>query len=239
MNIYIAVVAYNCEKTLVPTFEAVRDKERYHFVIVDDGSTDATADLARNLPAHVIRHEKNRGYGAAQKSAYAHALARGADAVVLLHADNQYDPSRVGDMLRPILMGECDIVFGSRMKDRAGARHGGMPKWRFVANILLTAIANMCLGTHVSDWHTGYRAYSAAALSAIRFRDNSDDYDFDVEALVNAIVAGSRLGEISIETRYGADVSSINFVRSVVYGFRFLKHVIMGTLRLWLHPRSR
>jgi glycosyltransferase involved in cell wall biosynthesis len=202
-------------------------------ILVDDASTDDTVALARRLGLRTVVHPRNRGYGANQKTCYAEALAAGADIVVMLHPDYQYEPALVAPMAAMIASGVYDVVLGSRIVG-GGALRGGMPLWKYAANRTLTLLENVMLGAKLSEYHTGYRAYSRRVLETIAFERNSDDFVFDNEFLVQCIVAGFRLGEISCPTKYFPEASSINLRRSIVYGFGVLRATAQG----WLHRRG-
>jgi glycosyltransferase involved in cell wall biosynthesis len=204
-------------------------------IVVDDASDDDTVSVARALGLDVILHPQNLGYGANQKTCYTEALARGADIVVMVHPDYQYEPRLVTAMAGMIASGVYDTVFGSRILG-GGALRGGMPVWRYVANRVLTLFENLLLGAKLSEYHSGYRAYSRGLLDAVPWQRNSDDFVFDNEILAQAIVGGFRIGEISVPTRYFAQASSINFPRSVRYGFGVVGTAILALLaRLGLY----
>ena len=207
-------------------------------LLVDDASDDDTVELARRLGIPVILHDANLGYGGNQKTCYRVALETKADIVVMLHPDYQYEPRLVTAMAGMIASGVYDIVIGSRILG-GGALLGGMPIWKYAANRLLTAFENLLLGAKLSEYHTGFRAYSRDLLMAIPWRSNSDDFVFDNEMLAQVILAGYRLGEISVPTRYFPEASSINFVRSVRYGMGVLGVSFLGALSrtgLYRHP---
>jgi glycosyltransferase involved in cell wall biosynthesis len=190
-------------------------------ILTDDASGDPTAELARALGIRTIVHDVNRGYGGNQKTCYLEALARGADVVVMLHPDYQYDPRLVTPMASMITSGVYDLVLGSRILGGT-AMAGGMPAWKYVANRLLTAAQNLALGSKLSEFHTGFRAYSRAALLAMPLLANSDDFVFDNQLIAQAVALGLRIGEISCPTSYHNDASSISFTRSVRYGLGVL-----------------
>ncbi len=190
-------------------------------ILTDDHSRDATSELSRRLGLHTIRHDHNRGYGGNQKTCYAAALARGADIVVMLHPDYQYSPKLVTAMASMIASGHYDVVLGSRILG-GGALAGGMPLYKYVANRGLTLVENLLAGQKLSEYHTGYRAWSREVLERLPLLRCSDDFVFDNEMLAQAMRAHFRIGEISCPTRYFAEASSINFRRSVKYGFGVL-----------------
>ena len=220
-RVVVVMPAYNAAATLVDTFRALPAEIVDEVVVVDDCSHDETVAVARELGARVLRHDRNRGYGANQKTCYRTALELGADLVVMVHPDYQYSPRLAGAMAWMIASDEYDVVLGSRILGR-GAREGGMPWWRYVANRFLTLVENWLLGMKLSEYHTGYRAYSRQALESLPLEANSDDFVFDNQILAQAVAFGFRIGEISCPTRYGTESSSISFWRSVRYGFGVL-----------------
>jgi glycosyltransferase involved in cell wall biosynthesis len=190
-------------------------------LLVDDASPDDTTRVALAHGLDVVRHPANRGYGANQKTCYVRALLEGADVVVMVHADNQYDPALVPDMVEPIVAGEADVVMGSRLlDDRAIA--GGMPRWKWLGNKLLTGIENRAFAVGFSEYHTGYRAFSADFLRSIPFLRNSDEFVFDQEIFAQIVAHGARVVEVAIPTRYFLEASSVSFPTSVRYGLRTL-----------------
>jgi len=220
-RIVVVMPAYRAEKTLRRTFEAIPHEIVDEVILTDDASNDATAAVALSLGIRTLVHETNRGYGANQKTCYAEALARGADVVVMLHPDYQYEPRLVTAMASMVSSGIYDVVLGSRILGGT-ARQGGMPLWKYVANRALTAVENLALGSKLSEFHTGFRAYSRNALLQLPLSANSDDFVFDNQILAQAIAAGLRIGEISCPTSYHGDASSISFARSVRYGLGVL-----------------
>jgi glycosyltransferase involved in cell wall biosynthesis len=219
--IIIVMVAYNAERTVQKTVEDVPDGVG-EIVFVDDASRDRTVHVAQRLNLTVFVHPENRGYGAAQKTGYAEALRRNADVVILLHADYQYDPRKIPELIRPILEKRADFVLGSRMMN-GGALKGGMPFWRYCANRFLTVLANIVFGLHLTEYHSGFRAYNAQVLQSFDFECKSNDYIFDAEVIAYAVLNNWRIAEIPIETRYFKEASSITFWHSVRYGFGVLK----------------
>jgi len=213
--------AYNAEKTLRQTVQEIPNAVDA-CILVDDHSTDATAALARQLGLQVHIHERNRGYGGNQKTCYAAALEAGADIVVMLHPDYQYSPLLVEPMASMIAFGVYDLVLGSRILG-GGALRGGMPVHKYVANRALTLIQNIALGAKLSEYHTGFRAYSRDLLMSLPLSANSEDFVFDNQLLAQCIYLGARIGEVSCPTRYFPEASSINLRRSTVYGFGVLK----------------
>lgn len=228
-KILVVMPAFRAAKTLEQTWQAIPHDVVDGLLLVDDASDDETVEVARRLGIPVVLHPVNRGYGANQKTCYATALEQGADIVVMLHPDYQYEPRLVTAMAGMIASGVYDIVIGSRILG-GGALRGGMPLWKYVANRLLTAFENLLLGAKLSEYHTGFRAYSREMLAAIPWQSNSDDFIFDNELLAQAILGRFRLGEISVPTKYFPEASSINFVRSVRYGLGVLGVTLIGFL---------
>lgn len=198
-------------------------------LLVDDASDDNTVAIARQLGLTVVTHPSNRGYGANQKTCYENALKFQPDIVVMLHPDYQYDPRLLVPMAGMIASGVYEIVIGSRILG-GGALSGGMPWWKYVANRVLTMGQNILLGAKLSEYHTGYRAYSSEFLRAINFQANSDDFIFDNQLLAQAIMGGYRVGEVSVPTRYFEEASTINFRRSLRYGFGVIAVSLLGLL---------
>jgi len=213
--------AYNAEKTLQRTVQEIPPSVDA-CILVDDHSTDETASLAQQIGLQVHVHERNRGYGGNQKTCYHAALDAGADIVVMLHPDYQYSPLLVEPMASMIAFGVYDIVLGSRILG-GGAIRGGMPRHKYYANRALTFIQNLALGAKLSEYHTGFRAYTRELLMSIPFDANSDDFVFDNQLLAQCIFLGARMGEVSCPTHYFPEASSINFRRSTIYGFGVLK----------------
>jgi glycosyltransferase involved in cell wall biosynthesis len=213
--------AYNAEKTLQRTVQEI-PRTVDACILVDDHSTDATSALARELGLQVHIHERNRGYGGNQKTCYAAALEAGADIVVMLHPDYQYSPLLVESMASMIAFGVYDIVLGSRILG-GGALAGGMPRHKYIANRALTFIQNLVLGAKLSEYHTGFRAYSRELLLSLPLHANSEDFVFDNQLLVQCIYLGARIGEVSCPTRYFPEASSINLRRSTIYGLGVLQ----------------
>lgn len=221
-KLIVVLPAYNATLTLARTVAEIPMDLVDDIILVDDASQDDTAALAGELGIrHVIRHERNRGYGGNQKTCYARALALGADIVVMLHPDYQYTPKLIPAMAGLVASGLFPVVLGSRILG-GGALRGGMPLYKYVANRALTAVQNLCTGAKLSEYHTGYRAFSADVLRAIDLEANSDDFIFDNQMLAQIIARGYAIGEITCPTRYFAEASSINFRRSVIYGLGVL-----------------
>lgn len=229
-SVWVVMPAYNAEKTLERTWADLPRDRIARILLVDDASRDGTAELSRKLGIETIVHPANRGYGGNQKTCYARALEGGADIVVMVHPDHQYDPRVVPDLVAPLLEGRADAAFGSRMLG-GRFREGGMPGWKFVANVALTAIFNIACRVYLTEIHSGFRAYTRRYLEAVDLSKNSDDFIFDTEIILQGIHAGMRFVEIPIETRYFDEASQINFQRSVKYGLGILWRL----LRFRLH----
>jgi len=227
-RIVVVLPAYNAARTLEATVRELPDivDER---ILVDDCSRDETAAMARSLGLTVHVHPANRGYGANQKTCYARALAAGADVVVMIHPDYQYSPQLVTALASMVAYGVYDIALGSRILG-GGALPGGMPLYKYLSNRFLTIIQNLLIGAHLSEYHTGYRAFSRELLESLPIERNSDDFVFDNQILAQAHLYGARIGEITCPTRYFEDASSIGFVRSSIYGLGVLKTSIEGVL---------
>lgn len=221
-KICVVMPAYNAGKTLEQTFAEIPHEYIDDIVLVDDASTDDTVAVARQLGLHTVVHQENLGYGGNQKTCYRHALERGADIVIMLHPDYQYTPKLLAAMGSLIAVGQYDVVLGSRILSE-GALKGGMPFYKYVSNRFLTLVQNLLLGKKLSEYHTGYRAFSRQVLEALPLERNSDDFVFDNQMLAQAIYKGFRIGEISCPTKYFPEASSINLRRSIVYGLGVLK----------------
>lgn len=245
--VHVVLPAYRAVRT-IPDVVAQMPKDAADYaLLIDDASPDETTEVALLHGLDVLRHPANRGYGASQKTGYTHALRDGAAVIVMVHADNQYDPGLVADMAEPILAGDADLVIGSRLLvDRAVA--GGMPRWKWVGNRLLTGIENAVFGVRFSEYHTGYRAFSADFLRSVPFLRNSDDFVFDQEIFAQVLARNARVVEIPIPTRYFHEASSVDLVTSLRYAFKTLW--VLGRFKLdrrwtllrrpaaWLSPRD-
>jgi glycosyltransferase involved in cell wall biosynthesis len=236
----IAVMpAYNAERTLAATLADVPVGSVDEVILVDDGSTDRTVQVAQEMGLTVIRHPQNRGYGGNQKTCYRHALEHGADIIVMIHPDYQYDSRVIPHAVGIIELDIADVVLGSRIRSRAEALAGGMPWWKYFANRGLTALENMALGQNLGDFHSGFRVYRRQVLERIPFERNSDDFVFDTQFLVQAVHFGFRLADVPVPVRYFKEASSINFKRSVRYGLATLGVIgqyWLHHLRLWPSP---
>ena len=230
-KIVVVMPALNAAPTLEATVGAIPQDFVDDVILVDDGSRDATVELARTLGIDLIWHPHTAGYGANQKTCYLEALQRGADAVVMLHPDGQYEPALIPKMCEPILRGEADLVLGSRLLEPGTARRGGMPRYKLVANRFLTGIENRLMGTQLSEAHTGYRAYSRRLLLTVPFLRNSIDFSFDSELLMQAVHFGFPIAEVPARTRYFSEASSVGPRAGVVYGVKTL----WAGIRLVLH----
>jgi glycosyltransferase involved in cell wall biosynthesis len=223
-RIVIVMPAYNAAKTLERTYADIPHDLVHHMILVDDVSKDETVEVAKRLGLEVITHRQNLGYGGNQKTCYDRALEWGADVVVMLHPDYQYDATRIPELVAPIVAGDRDLMLGSRFLGDPLA--GGMPKWKFISNRFLTGVENIAFGLHLSEYHTGLRAYSRRLLETIPYRLNSDDFVFDQDLIAQVVaVGGMQIGEIAVPTRYFDEASSVNFKRSVVYGLSTLRVV--------------
>jgi glycosyltransferase involved in cell wall biosynthesis len=229
-RIVVVMPAYNAARTLELTYKNIPVEWVTKIILVDDASRDETLEVARGLPLEVIRHHHNVGYGGNQKTCYTAALREGADVVVMLHPDGQYDPRMLPAVVRPILRGEADMVLGSRFLDPGGARAGGMPLYKYVSNRFLTTIESWVLRQRFSELHTGYRAYSRTFLETIPYLRNSNDFVFDTQVIAQAINWRQRIVEVPVVTKYFPEASSASFQQSIVYGLKTL--ATMGLLAL-------
>lgn len=234
MKVGVLVVAYNAETTLVDVLDRIQPDMRRQLaevLVQDDHSTDDTFAVATDylqrgtdLPLTVVRHPQNLGYGGNQKAGYTYAINHGWDVVVLLHGDGQYAPEVMHEMVAPIVDGDADAVFGSRMLTKGAAREGGMPAYKFVGNRILTGFQNRMTGLRLSEWHSGYRAYRVSALAELPFVGNSDDFDFDTEIILQLHAASKRIVEIPIPTFYGDEICRVN-------GIAYARDITLDTLR--------
>jgi glycosyltransferase involved in cell wall biosynthesis len=232
-KVFVVMPAYNAARTLRQTCAELPRDVVDEVLVVDDHSSDATVQLARELQLTTFVHHRNMGYGRNQKTCYREALRRGADIVVMLHADYQYSPRLVTAMASMIAFGEYDLALGSRILG-VGAVRGGMPLYKYISNRFLTFFQNLLFHQKISEYHTGYRAFSREALSNLPLEENSDDFIFDAEILAQAVHLGYRIGEISCPARYFPEASSLDFSRSAKYGFQ----VLVVLLKFWLQKHG-
>ncbi|MBI5675418.1 MAG: glycosyltransferase family 2 protein [Nitrospirae bacterium] len=228
-RLIVIMPAYNAAKTLFNTYKELPHEYVDETILVDDASRDETQRIARELGIKTIIHPENRGYGGNQKTCYREALRHGADIVVMVHPDYQYSPRLVTAMASMAASGHYDVVLGSRILG-GEALKGGMPRYKYLANRFLTFVQNMVLGAKLSEYHTGLRAFTREVLETLPLEENSDDFVFDSEMLVQAVYFGFRIGELSCPTRYFEEASSINFRRSVKYGFGVLGSIVKYAL---------
>ncbi len=232
-RVVVVMPALNAAQTLELTVGAIDRNVVDEIILVDDNSTDNTVELARRLNIRVIWHPHNVGYGGNQKTCYLDALQRDPDVVVMLHPDGQYDGTLIPNLIRPIVEGRADLVLGSRLAEPGQALAGGMPRYKYLANRLLTGVENVALGTKLSEMHTGYRAYSRDLLLKVPFLRNALDFSFDSELLMQAVHFGFRIAEIPVSTRYFAEASSISFRDSTKYGMKTIAIAGRYLLNRW------
>ena len=229
-KVVVVMPAYNAAKTLRMTYRELPHDMVDLVILVDDASRDETVHIARELGLEIFVHDRNRGYGANQKTCYREALKAGAGIVVMVHPDYQYDPTLLPEVIRPIEEGRADVVLGSRLLG-GDPRGGGMPWWKYYANRFLTGCENVAFGLRLAEYHTGYRAYTREALERVALERNADGFIFDQEIMAQFVQAGLRVGEVPVPTRYFAAASSASFWQSSVYGLSIL--ALLG--RYWLH----
>jgi glycosyltransferase involved in cell wall biosynthesis len=230
-KIVVVMPALNAARTLRSTVSLIPREFVDEIIVVDDASSDSTVEIAHELGVRLIWHPHNVGYGGNQKTCYLEALQRGADVVVMLHPDGQYEPTLIPKLVEPILEDQADLVLGSRLAEPGMALAGGMPRYKYVANRFLTTIENRVLSTELSELHTGYRAFSRRVLLTVPFLRNSLDFSFDSEILMQAVHFGFRIAEVPAPSRYFEDASTVSFKPATVYGFKTLR--VAG--RLVLH----
>lgn len=221
-KIIVVMPAYNAERTLEKTYKDIPKDVVSEVLVVDDDSHDKTVEIAYKLNLPVYVHKKNLGYGGNQKTCYAQALKRGADIIVMIHPDYQYDAKLTGYLVQPIVDGYSDIMLGSRIRSRKESLAGGMPLYKYISNRFLTLCENIVLGLNLSEYHTGFRAYSRKVLEKLSLSSFSNDFIFDQEILIDAYQKKFRIGEIAVPVRYFKEASSINFWRSTKYGLYIL-----------------
>lgn len=222
LKVVVVMPAYNAARTLAATYQNIPSEVVDEVLLVDDASRDETVKIALDFHLKVIRHPHNVGYGGNQKTCYMEALRDGADIVVMLHPDGQYDPRLIPQIIEPIKEGKAEFVLGSRLSHKGGALGGGMPLYKFVANRFLTTIENLILGQKLSEMHTGYRAYSRNFLERVPFLRNSNDFVFDSQIIAQAVAFKQRIAEVPVSTKYFKEASSVNFRVSLVYGIKTL-----------------
>jgi len=229
-KVIVVLPAYNAEKTLEATISDLPEDGIDEIILVDDASQDNTVDIARKMGIHVIEHKRNLGYGGNQKTCYAYALEHGADIVVMLHPDYQYDSRVVPHAIGFIQLGICDVVLGNRIRSRKEALEAGMPRYKYLSNRLLTILENFILGQNLGEFHSGFRAYSREVLEKIPFEKNSNSFLFDTQFLVQAVHMGFSVADVPIPVRYFAEASSISFSNSLRYGLGTLGVLILYCL---------
>lgn len=220
-RVVVVMPAYNAGRTLHMTYMELPHDKVDMVILVDDGSRDDTVEVAQKLQLKLFVHDRNYGYGANQKTCYAEALRAGADIVVMVHPDYQYDPRLLPDIIEPLTNGTADVVLGSRLKSGSALRDG-MPWWKFISNRFLTWIENTVFGLHLSEFHTGYRAYTREVLEVVNFRFNDDQFIFDQEIVAQIVAANFRISEVAVPTRYFPEASSASFIASTRYGLGIL-----------------
>jgi glycosyltransferase involved in cell wall biosynthesis len=231
-KIFVVMPAYNAAKTLRATYDDLPREFLDGIIFVDDASADDTARIARELGLTVFVHEKNTGYGGNQKTCYREALNAGADIMIMVHPDHQYDPKFIPEIIDLMTRENCPAVFGSRMMNRADALAGGMPRWKFFFNIVLTAIGNFFLGTRLTELHSGFRAYSREVFEQIDIVKNSDGFVFDTQIIIQLVEKKIPIREIPITTRYFPEASQIGWRPSIVYGFSILWNIFLYKTKL-------
>ena len=231
-KVVVVMPAYNAAKTLRITYDAIPKENVDQVILVDDGSSDDTLKIAKELKLEVFVHARNFGYGGNQKTCYTEALKAGADIIVMLHPDYQYDPTLLPNLIAPIKAGETDVVLGSRFL-RGDVMRQGMPWWKFLGNRFLTWLENYALGLNLAEYHTGYRAFSRTVLEEVPFLLNSDKFVFDQEMLVQAVHLGFSIKEVPVPTRYFPEASSASFRASVRYGLSIVALLARYMLHRW------
>jgi glycosyltransferase involved in cell wall biosynthesis len=237
-KIVVVLPAYNAARTLEKTYQDIPKEKVSKIILVDDVSQDQTVEVAQSLGLSVVIHIQNRGYGGNQKTCYLEALKEGADVVVMLHPDHQYDSRLVPELVEPILNGKADMVMGSRILN-GRALEGGMPFWKYVANRVLTTAENIIYRTALTDCHSGFRAYSRELLTTVPFLLNSDDFVFDSQMIAQAVCLGFQIEEVAVQARYFPEASSVNFRVSTVYGFKTVAVMLRFLLQRLGLKRSR
>ncbi|MCG2726330.1 MAG: glycosyltransferase family 2 protein [Elusimicrobia bacterium] len=239
MKTIVVLPAYNAEKTLKKTIEDIPKDIVDSIILVDDASSDNTVKIAEALGIEVISHKTNLGYGGNQKTCYRHAIEKGADIVIMIHPDYQYNPKVTPHLIGLIENDICDVVLANRIRSRKEALSGGMPFYKYLANRFLTFVENLITGENLGEWHSGMRAYSRKVLTTISWEKNSDDFVFDTQFLIQCADAGFKIGDIPIQTKYFKEASSINFIRSLKYGFStvyVLLRYFLNKLKILKYP---
>ncbi|HNW45635.1 MAG TPA: glycosyltransferase family 2 protein [Elusimicrobiales bacterium] len=231
-KVIVFMPAYNTGHVLETTYNDIPKAGISEFILVDDGSADDTVAVAKKLGITVVSHAKNSGYGAAQKTGYREALKRGADIVVMVHSDHQYDPTLTPKFIEPIASGAADAVTGSRML-AGGALEGGMPLWKYIPNRFLTELENLAFETNLTDYHNGFRSYSRKVLESVPFEMFSDRFDFDTDIIVQAAMRKFRIAEVAHQTRYRDENSQMPFGKAVQYGLKIVATVVKFKLHQW------
>jgi len=232
-KVTVVLPAYNAAKTLAKTYDEIPFDIVDEVILVDDDSVDGTVDIAKSIGIQsIVKHDKNRGYGGNQKTCYSEAIESGADIIIMVHPDYQYTPKLIPSMVYLIANNVYPVVLGSRILGR-GAIRGGMPRWRYYANRILTLVQNIMMKQKLSEYHTGYRAFDVNVLKDINYQANSDDFVFDNQMLAQILYRGYPIAEITCPTKYHPEASSINFKRSVKYGFGVVFTAVMYRLQKW------
>lgn len=220
-KVVVVMPAFNASKTLEMTYKELPHERVSLVILVDDGSSDETVEIARNLNLRIFVHDRNYGYGANQKTCYSEALKAGADIIVMVHPDYQYDPKLLPDLMKPIEDGQVDVVLGSRLLGGSAVKQG-MPWWKYIANRFLTRLENRVFRLRLSEFHTGYRAYRRNVLESVNYVMNSDRFVFDQEVIAQIVMARFKIGEVPVPTRYFREASSAGFIDSCIYGLSIL-----------------
>ena len=235
-KVIVVMPAYNAEKTLEKTVREIPKNSVDEIILVDDGSIDNTVAIARSLGILVVVHPQNKGYGGNQKTCYNLALEKKSDYVVMLHPDYQYDARVIPVIIDLLKIGTCDVILGNRIRSRKEAIKCGMPFYKYLSNRFLTIIENLATGQNLGEWHSGIRAYKRKVLETIPYEKNSDDFVFDTQFLLQSVYFNFKIGDIPISVRYFKEASSINFIRSTVYGLQsilYLMQFILQSLKIW------
>ena len=241
-KIVVVLPAYNAEKTLRKTLNDIDQNWVDEIILVDDASQDKTINLSKQLGLKTFKHSKNLGYGGNQKTCYKEVLKLNADIIIMVHPDHQYDPTYIPQIVLPIIRGEADAVFGSRMMVKGWAMEGGMPLWKYLANIFLTKIENFVLGLNLTEYHSGFRAYHSKIFKTVPFKKLSNNFVFDTEIIIQLKIHKFKIKEIPITTRYFKDASMISFKKSLQYGLNILEALFsyfLSKIKLKKDPRFK